>query len=119
MHSTIKSLLVETTHEGCRTPNQNKERQQQEIAGGGCDSHDRERLTRILFGLVLDLNQLIDSQTDRDGARNNTKVTTHSDRHREDAADHRRDRHALLRTLLIRRWRRRLPTTLHLLRLLK
>ena len=119
MHSTIDPLLVETAHEDRKTVNDHQNDPDQKIEGGGRDARNREWFSSVLVGIIFDLHHLIDAQNDCDYAGYQTNAATPSKSNCEDAADHRRDRHALFRPLLIRRRRRRLPTALHLLRRLK
>src|SRR5439155_19566522 len=92
-------------------------RDQNQIHRSRGDADDGKRLAAVLFGPVLDLNELIDAKANCNRRRDHPEITTPADSNREDAADHRSYRQTLLRHVL---WRwRRLPTGLHLLRRLE
>src|SRR5438105_15557077 len=108
----MQSRSFQITHENSGTPNHDDDGEENKISSTGDDADHCEWLATVLLGVIFDLDQLIDSERDRNWARDDTQIAAPADGHRKNSANHRSDREPLLWPLRIGRRRGRLPTAL-------
>src|SRR5262245_29180471 len=92
----IRNSSLHPAHHDRGAVKYDDENQPEKINTARGDADNRKRFAAVLVGVFVDLHELIDSQPNRYRRRNRAQVATPADRNREDAADHRRDSHALL-----------------------